>query len=58
LKQLLEETEYMYSDRGRLVDIYFLIAHALARQNLTKELVEVYQKIIKECPQQRGRVVV
>lgn len=58
LKRLLEETEYMYRERARLVDIYFLVADTFARQGLTRELVEVYRRILRDSPEQRPRVIV
>jgi hypothetical protein len=36
LKHLLEETEYMYNDKSKLIEVYFLIAGTLSRQQLNK----------------------
>lgn len=47
----------MYDNKEKMVEVYFLIAGTLSRQQLNKELVEVYRKIISEAPDHRNRVV-
>ena len=57
-RHLLEQTEYMYGNHGKLAEIYFLIAANLARRGHNRELVEVYREILKQYPSYRNRVII